>query len=68
MRSTGTALLGHARAQAAGLQRTAVLEVDVLSPALGCYLRRDWRDAGRCVQHWGHRVVDVAALVQVRQD
>jgi len=64
VRGTGTALLGHAVAQAVAQQRTAVLEVDVLSPALGFYLRRGWRDAGRCVQQWGHRTVDVAALVQ----
>ena len=61
---TGTSLLAHAVAQASERGRTAVLEVDVLSPALGFYLRRGWRDAGRCVQHWGDRTVDVAALVQ----
>ena len=64
VRGTGTALLQHAVAQAGERGRTAVLEVDVLSPALGFYLRRGWRDAGRCVQRWGHRTVDVAALVQ----
>ena len=63
-KGTGSALLQHAVEQAARLQRTAVLEVDVLSPALGFYLRRGWRDAGRCVQQWGHRTVDVAALLQ----
>ena len=64
VRGTGSALLQHAVAQAGRRGRTAVLEVDVLSPALGFYLRRGWRDAGRCVQHWGHRTVDVAALLQ----
>ena len=60
----GTALLAHAVEQSARLGRTAVLEVDVLSPALGFYLRRGWRRAGSAVQQWGHRTVDVAALVQ----
>jgi GNAT superfamily N-acetyltransferase len=64
VRGAGTLLLEHAVTQASGLQRTAVLEVDVLSPALGFYLRRGWRDAGRAVQQWGHRTVDVAALLQ----
>jgi hypothetical protein len=45
----GSALLAHAVAQAGALDRTAVLEVDVLSPALGFYLRRGWRrPAPRC--------------------
>jgi GNAT superfamily N-acetyltransferase len=61
---TGTALLQHAVDHANLMQRTAVLEVHLLSPALGFYLRRGWRDAGWCVQLWGHRTVDVAALVQ----
>lgn len=61
---TGTALLAHAVTQAAALGRTAVLEVDVRSPALGFYRRRGWRDAGTCVTQWGSRTVEVAALVQ----
>lgn len=61
---SGTALLGHAVAQAAARGRTAVLETDVLSPALGFYLRRGWRQVGTAVQQWGHRTVDVAALVE----
>jgi hypothetical protein len=40
-----------------------VLEVDLRSPAHGFYLRRRWSDAGRAVQQWGHRTVDVAAMV-----
>ena len=64
VRGTGSALLQHAVADAGRRGLTAVLEVDVLSPALGFYLRRGWRDAGRCVEQWGHRTVDVAALVQ----
>jgi GNAT superfamily N-acetyltransferase len=60
----GTALLEHAVAEAARLGRVAVLEVDLLSPAHGFYLRRGWRRAGTAVQQWGHRAVDVGALVQ----
>jgi hypothetical protein len=63
----GTALLAHAVVQAGALGRTAVLEVDVLSPALGFYLRRGWRRVGSAVQQWGHRTVGVAALVQPRE-
>ena len=63
-KGTGSALLAYAVAEARARNRTAVLEVDVLSPALGFYLRRGWREAGRCVQQWGHRTVDVATLVQ----
>lgn len=61
---SGTALLGHAVEQAQALRRRAVLETDVLSPALGFYLRRGWRQVGTAVQQWGHRTVEVAALVQ----
>jgi GNAT superfamily N-acetyltransferase len=68
VRGAGSALLAHAVQQAQARSRTAVLEVDVLSPAFGFYLRRGWRDGGRAVQQWGHRTVDVAALVQRQQD
>ena len=44
-----------------------MLDVDVLSPAYGFYLRRGWRDTGRAVQQWGHRTVDVAAMVAPEQ-
>ena len=64
VRGAGSALLAHAVEQAREDSHTAVLEVDILSPALAFYLRRGWQDAGRAVQQWGHRTVDVAALVQ----
>lgn len=63
VQGAGTALLAHAVAEAAARGRVAVLEVDELSPALAFYLRRGWRRAGSAVQQWGHRTVDVAALV-----
>ena len=63
VRGAGTALLAHAAQQARELARVPVLEVDLLSPAHGFYLRRGWREAGRAVQQWGHRTVDVAAMV-----
>lgn len=59
---TGTALLAHASCSARDLGRVPVLEVDLLSPAYGFYLRRGWQEAGRAVQQWGHRTVDVAAM------
>ena len=63
VRGAGTALLAHAAEQARAGGRVPVLEVDLLSPAHGFYLRRGWREAGRAVQQWGHRTVDVAAMV-----
>ena len=63
VRGAGTALLEHAVAQAVLLGRTAVLEVDVLTPAYALYVRRGWRDVGHVVQPWGHRTVDTAAMV-----
>lgn len=63
VRGAGTALLAHAAQSAAELGRVPVLEVDLLSPAYGFYLRRGWRRAGTAVQQWGHRTVDVAAMV-----
>lgn len=67
-RGTGTALLAHAAQAARRLGRVPVLEVDLLSPAHGFYLRRGWTEAGRAVQQWGHRTVDVAAMVAPQQD
>jgi GNAT superfamily N-acetyltransferase len=66
VRGAGTALLSHAAQQATARQRVPVLEVDVLSPAYGFYLRRCWQDVGRAVQQWGHRTVDVAAMIGPR--
>lgn len=63
VRGAGTSLLGHALAEAAQRGRSAVLEVDALSPAYALYLRQGWREAGRAVQQWGHRTVDSAALI-----
>ena len=63
VRGAGTALLAHAAQQATAQGRVPVLEVDLLSPAHAFYLRRGWREAGRAVQQWGHRTVDVAAMV-----
>lgn len=63
VRGAGSALLDHAVAQAGLLGRTAVLEVDALTPAYALYVRRGWREAGRVVQPWGHRQVDTAAMV-----
>jgi len=63
VRGTGTMLLAHAVRQARVLGRVPVLEVDLLSPAHSFYLRRGWRQAGTAVQQWGHRTVDVAAMV-----
>ena len=63
VRGAGTALLDHAAQQARARDRVPVLEVDLLSPAYGFYLRRGWREAGQAVQQWGHRTVDVAAMV-----
>ena len=63
VRGAGTALLAHAAQQATVQGRVPVLEVDLLSPAYGFYLRRGWRQAWTAVQQWGHRTVDVAAMV-----
>ncbi len=59
---TGSALLSTAVERATSLGRTAVLEVWVLSPAYGWYLRRGWTELGRVDQRWGDVPVVVAAL------
>lgn len=60
---SGSALLAHAVARAAELERVAVLLVDPESPAREFYRRRGWRQVGSAVQSWGHRTVAAALLV-----